>query len=302
MNNRKRKKKRGTTLLEIVIALAIIGIMMLPLANSLLTSVKANKKGEEVQSSKLLAQQIVESLRVQNDIKNGSVVMAGGEFDISEVIAVTNNEFTIKSKNPINGYDVDGHIKGDNIVNLNSSPYLDTTNIKNKLGALLIVENEKITLIKGNSSNFSIDDLRTNGTLAKWEMTTMSNKDIEISISNTDIEVLNSDSNKIALGENLEGVLGIYVKEANNTKFNIKNTSTKKQTLYIFRDSSLSQEEGKLKPFDGNTEINIGDIYAVYNIIYDAENRKKGLYDVNLDIKKDNKVIEKIDSQFYLGK
>lgn len=297
-----RKKKKGMTLLEIVIALAIIGIMMLPLANSLLTSVKANKKGEDVQSSKLLAQQIVESLRVQGAIKNGSLNMAGGEFDINEIAPATNNEFTIKSKNPVKGYDVDGHIKGHDIINFNSSPYLDTTNAKNKLGALLIVEDQKITLIKGNSSSFDIDKLRTDTSLTKWEMPTSTNKNIEINISDTNVEILNSNGSKIELGEKLENVLGVYVKETNNTKFNIKNISTKKQTVYVFRDSSLSQEEGKLKPFDGSTEISTGDIYAVHNIIYDSEGRKKGLYDVKLDIKKDNKIVEKIESQFYLGK
>ena len=61
--------KKGFTLIEIVVSLAIIGIMMIPLANSLIMSVKANKMGEIVQESKNISQEIVEGVRSLGDVK-----------------------------------------------------------------------------------------------------------------------------------------------------------------------------------------------------------------------------------------
>lgn len=59
------KKKKGISLLEIVISIAILAIISIPISAMILTSVKTNKNSEDKQKAALLGQQILEEIRSQ---------------------------------------------------------------------------------------------------------------------------------------------------------------------------------------------------------------------------------------------
>ena len=88
--------KKGFTLIEIVVSLAIIGIMMIPLANSLIMSVKANKMGEIAQESKNISQEIVEGLRSLGDVATGTLnIGSNNEAVVIEKVTGTEGKYTV---------------------------------------------------------------------------------------------------------------------------------------------------------------------------------------------------------------
>ncbi|GFP77564.1 type IV pilus modification PilV family protein [Clostridium fungisolvens] len=58
-----KSKRKGMTLLEVIISIAILGIIIVPMSNMILTSVKTNKRGEDKQQAVYLAQQVLEAFK-----------------------------------------------------------------------------------------------------------------------------------------------------------------------------------------------------------------------------------------------
>ncbi|GFZ32512.1 hypothetical protein CSC2_30380 [Clostridium zeae] len=71
----KSKKKKGMTLLEVIISIAIIGIMIVPIGNMILTSVKINKNGEDKQQAVYLSQQVLDGLKSIGSFENATIVL-----------------------------------------------------------------------------------------------------------------------------------------------------------------------------------------------------------------------------------
>ena len=140
--------KKGFTLIEIVVSLAIIGIMMIPLANSLIMSVKANKMGEIAQESKNISQEIVESLRSLGNVEAGTITAGSGD-DTVEIVPMTdsvggiiegkyNIRGTIDDIEVMSGSTIEKTIKGGTI-EYESDRYLEK-----EVGLVLYVYEDKI--------------------------------------------------------------------------------------------------------------------------------------------------------------
>ena len=91
------KRKKGYTLLELVMALGIIGIVMIPLASSLLTSVTSNKMAETKQESKQISQEIIEKLRNLGDVKEMTMNVGAksDQIEIKEESPLDKTKFSI---------------------------------------------------------------------------------------------------------------------------------------------------------------------------------------------------------------
>lgn len=66
---KKVNKRKGITLIEVVISVALIAILLIPLTNLVMTSIKRNKKAEVKQEATNLGQKIVEELKAQDTIQ-----------------------------------------------------------------------------------------------------------------------------------------------------------------------------------------------------------------------------------------
>lgn len=71
-----KAKKKGVTLLEILISIAILAIVSIPVAGMLTTAVRTNKNGEDKQKATLMGQQILEEIRVTDDFSR-AVTLSG---------------------------------------------------------------------------------------------------------------------------------------------------------------------------------------------------------------------------------
>lgn len=60
------KKKKGVTLLEIIISMAILTIIIIPISDLIMSSVENNRNAEEEQDIKVLSQSISEKLKVSD--------------------------------------------------------------------------------------------------------------------------------------------------------------------------------------------------------------------------------------------
>jgi Tfp pilus assembly protein PilV len=115
-----RNKKKGISLIEIIISLAIIAIIIIPMSNVVINSSKRNKGGEDKQQATYIGQQVLEGLNV-NPIEG-----ADGNY-LPQSIAVNGNSraFSLsadgKSSLSFDGYNVDLAIARNNSINLSDN-------------------------------------------------------------------------------------------------------------------------------------------------------------------------------------
>lgn len=98
-----RKYNKGVTLVEVLIALAVFLILMLPLVSSLITSVKTTDSGKELQSRNDFAEVLMENVKNApvDDLKDSTKVSQ--LLDGSENVAVITSDAKDASGNVIPG-------------------------------------------------------------------------------------------------------------------------------------------------------------------------------------------------------
>lgn len=81
-----RSKKKGFTLVEVVLSITILAIIVTPILSMVLTSVKINKESEDKQKALYIAQQIVEQQKAASDIKVGITTTTAIDFTVTKTI------------------------------------------------------------------------------------------------------------------------------------------------------------------------------------------------------------------------
>ncbi|MGL4656668.1 MAG: type II secretion system protein [Sarcina sp.] len=302
--------KKGFTLLEIVVALGIMGILMLPLANSLIQSVKANKMGEIVQESKQISQEIIENLRTIGDVKATNLKIGSLDETVQiKSVPGTDGKYTVDGT--VNDITLTGKIektaKGgtlkydsdiyrEKMVGLVFYSYLDT-----KSSEL----NKNEILISYEKDGISIDEhIKSIENYIKTGSTPL----------NTKVEKL-SDKNKISLEINKKSSIGAdgstHVITIDDTYFNGTHLDGTKKDIdlknidigIIVKDIRTGKTDGS-SPFMGlNIESKLIEKSNLYffNNKFEAGEKKEGINDnvakgVIVDsFDKDRYISEKVD-------
>lgn len=327
---RLKQKKKGFTLLEIVVALAVIGIMMIPLGGALLTSVKTNKMGEIKQESKLVSQEIIEKIRSFGDIKDSMTFNVGKEQGDS--ISITKDSSNNKLYNVIGSLTdsegatmVEGIIteQGDLKEDFGSKKY-----INEEFDIFVLVKNNEIVVMSDSDFSIGASEIRNidkymkeyekNNSIGKKD--TINNLKLDIKVKgNKEVVVFNKlndmdneDSKIIPTVTADIKKIGIYVEEkrsdSNLVNLYLNNQTSDKIQLYFFNNKfhDISHDEIKdlrIDSFEGDRYIN-GEFEIVDNIIYYKENERlnKGLYTIALEFRKKipngTTVTEKTQSEF----
>lgn len=68
MNNNKVKVKKGITLIEVIISVALLSILIIPLATMVLTSLKNKEEALDIQKATYIGQKIIEELKLYDVI------------------------------------------------------------------------------------------------------------------------------------------------------------------------------------------------------------------------------------------
>ena len=319
-----RKIKKGATLLEVVIGLAIIGIMLLPLANGLVTSVRANKKAEETQEAKLLGQQVVEKLKIIDGIgSNKKFDFQNGEIKFSSGVLIPGKEkrwkYGISSTGTINGYEIKGEIREEEGVTSINDSYegngsYQGANIKEDIGLYIQLdktENDeiKIKYMEGTSSIKTLEDFLYKNLIDMKEEIISKNQKLNLNIKIPSIGKVIVECNgkeiKNISNPDFKGVIMIYTNNVvlhldnkPSVNINVENRSSNFQEVQLLRDIKVSKDD-----FSESIKLDLkGKLNSHNNILYDANNSKRGLYSVDLKVLRDGKIVETTFTQFYLGR
>lgn len=97
-----KSKRKGMTLLEVIVSIAILGIIIVPMSNMILTSVKTNKRGEDKQQAVYLAQQVLEAFKNvsafedNNGFTAQSFSLNGNAYNLSVGSTVNTDPLTVR--------------------------------------------------------------------------------------------------------------------------------------------------------------------------------------------------------------
>lgn len=331
------KVKKGYTLLEIVVALAILTIMILPLANSLVSSVKANKMAETKQESKLISQEIIEKLRTIGDVKEmtgANSLKLGSNGDLVSI----NKDSIDNTKFSVSGIVQDIEVRGTISRKSTEGEIIDTSDeyAQKEINLLFVVENlpngdsniayyydatgpktidehlstsTKVPLLNKNAINVLFEEKNSN------VRCTIANKGANgIGVDTILPSIINTSGNPISVAvyvkDNRDGTVG---KELISLNLDSLKQGGKEPGVTIeayFLNNKFVQPNTTVVPVEGEFKDSfietkkIGkSVNVTDNITYiEKSNRSnKGLYTIDITTKKGN-VVENTKSEFVVGK
>lgn len=250
-------KEAGLTLIEVLITVSILGIIIIPLSSFFITSAKINKESEDKFKATLIAQNFMEDIKLSDSIMEGET-----QYNIADYSVIVN----ITNVSDFSEY--------------KRSSFYDT-----------IDYDIKIQIDKNNENFISIYD-KSDNLLAKDYINVQAKIDVEMIDSFIIVNIFENDTllstTNLENNEN-EGSLILEMLGDMDFTVNSKNKTENDLILYFCKsDDSTSNY----------TFRNLGGIVKRYeNILIlnnESENNLKGLYQVDVEVKKDGTTLERI--------
>lgn len=295
-------KNKGFTLLELVISLALIAILIIPISNLVLGSVKINKAGEDKQQAGLKLQEVIENIKSVDLPKDtgeaGKVEVGNGVYVVKDV----DGAFSISDSND-KDIKIEGTIKktvmseGEEVSNI-----IGDTEIT---GAIYYDGASQKIAISEYGSNKKLSDAVENINTS----ITRSVKDMILKISkikeNENIKVTWVDKNDGVIdGENPEYLkrkannsdnILLYLNNSETEKLDLKLKSVegKELNIYLFKDDGIASRddisllslEENVNIISGLTKENISNL-VTYEVQLSAIKKGKQLESTNFTMVK----------------
>ncbi|WP_427339175.1 type IV pilus modification PilV family protein [Caloranaerobacter sp. DY30410] len=248
-------KESGLTLIEVLITIAILGIIIVPLSSFFITSAKINNESRDKFKATLIAQKFLEDIKLSDSIVEG------------------------KSQYNIENYDVIV-----NITNVSDLSEYESNSFYNTIDYDI-----KIQIDKNNENYISIYD--RNGTLLTNDYIDIKPK-IHVEMLESSIIVKIFDDDKLLSTTDLKnyddkGSLILEILGGMDFVVKSKNQTEKDLILYFCKsDNSTSNY----------SFYNLGGKVTRYEKILISNNKSdfKGLYQIDVEVKKDGQTLEKI--------
>lgn len=244
----KRRKKKGATFLEVIISVAIIAILVIPISDLIMSSVRNNKNAEKEQDIKLLGQSISEKLKVSDiDINAATTEISIGHDNIK--LNGSGGHYVVSNKDIGKGLTAD--------ITLDKRNDMPSNNIARSLNWDYVFDIVKENV--GGSIYYKLKENKYDSKDKEWIETGVS-----YLISGNTISIVNSGNVEVQFEE---------IKDINN----LSNVSTEK--IYIsrkvendFEDNSGNKVEGKT----GYIKFRIDDdiINDKDKIIFEIDNKE----------------------------
>ncbi|MEG0307765.1 MAG: type II secretion system protein [Clostridium sp.] len=287
--NKQRKRKKGFTLLEVIISFALISILIIPMANMILSTVKMNKMGENKQQAKVILQDTVESVKYESKLpsaiggittlENGVVIEKVG--DIIEAGA-SRATYEVKSSNEnSHGFSINGTIKEKSVVISNDIN-------KRKIDRAIYFNNGYMSISNGSSEINSAVESDFGYLQAKGESIS-----IDISATGAINIVYGEIKNRIDIANPVNDALLICLDDTTNKlQVNINNNGKNKLKIYLHKKGGTSERNDiVLSEFKGNIDLITGIVKA-------SEVENGSIYSAELTAKKNNQIIETMNFDF----
>lgn len=281
-NNFLKGKKKGFTLLEIIISIALIAIFVIPIGNLVLTSVKINKMSEDKQQGQAILQQTVEKLKEEGKLYDGLEIQLQDGMKVKlEAVAGASDKFNVIHIDGIDDYTINGTIEKDSS---KSQVYvgINTT----KVDSVIYYKNGKMYV---DRNEIKIAEAVRNLPSTSFGVTT----DVTIELENATIDEnikVNSGSMPFTVAAPNRKIL-IITDKNNSEKLNvsIKNSTTDKIiSVYIYTIGKESETD------DVNLK-EIGDRVQILTGITNEQMKSEDItYEVELKVSNNGKDIETI--------
>lgn len=272
-----RKSKKGFTLLEVIISFALISIILIPIANLVLTSVKINKSTENKQQAKAVLQETIENIKSIDNFSSALSKPLNNGITLSEATG-EDNKLIYSLSGEINGFSIEGSIKEKSQVvnNKVSEMEVDRTIYFNK-GSISISNGKEVI---GEAIKKTSDSSAISSEEVFIEMKEAGEINVTYGGSIIAIPKPEAKSLLICLNEDSEKKLNLSVENKSNTE-NLK--------IYLYNGEKVSERQDIIiYKFNGQVELIEGVQYSE-NII----NGK--LYFVELRANKNGEVVENMN-------
>ncbi|WP_461206961.1 prepilin-type N-terminal cleavage/methylation domain-containing protein [Clostridium sp. DL1XJH146] len=264
----KYSSKKGMTLLEVIISIAILGIIVTPMLSLSLTSNKINAKSEEDIQAMALAQKHFEYLKSKECVI---------DTNNKEYLDINDTYKKIDDGKKLFDYDTNNDGNNDFIIKeeVNSIvKYNVTVSNENNKSEIKNIINITIIAKSGNSLYYTINDVTTG-----W-------------VSGNSLRINRSDSNNIEIFGNTvtisTGDILVKVDNSLNSNINIYPYSTQENILYYEYSGKINwhySDSNYIKSYTeyngGTSEEGLSDKSYLYKIdveIYSADELDKPIY------------------------
>lgn len=243
-------KNKGFTLLELVISLALIAILIIPISNLVLGSVKINKAGEDKQQAGLKLQEVIENIKSVDLPKDTG---EAGKVEVGNGVYVIKNEDKTFSISDSNDKDIkiegtieeveDGEVeKGIGSKKVDGAIYYHGTSEKVGISSFAKEEKQiKDAVNEGGNSFINIEDSTLNIFMDKLG----------------NIQVFNTDKKTDQFVGNTNNSIIICLDDKSKNKLNIsvENEKDEKLTVYLYGKEGASKDDLILKEFKGKINM-----------------------------------------------
>lgn len=261
-------KKRGATIVELLVSLAIFVIIMIPVTMLILSSVHFSKRAEQKQQSMIIAQNIVEQIKStnNNDLIYGNL---GLKVNGKTIKCLQDTKGNLNIHGNYKGYNISGNVE-----------FISTNQKVNQKKDMNIYINEDNGQIA-----FSVLDKNNN---ILMEKTMIENSIINIQDNQNNILINNYE---ILKNNNLQKDISVAIffdneKYANKYNVSVDNNCTDKFNVYIYR------KKGKtLKP-DVNVENLNGNFNVIPSCIIEDKNSSDNLCKIYVKVSKKEDAFE----------
>ena len=291
----KISKKKGASLLEIIISIAILAIISIPIGGILITSVKTSKSTEDKQIATLMGQQMLEEIRVTDFLGGTSEVQFTNGVKVEPMINHSTYELVgynlLESSKTIDGYDFDIQIVQDSDVTFKENQ------VVNNCDATIFVK-----LNPSNSSHLIISnnkEFKNEGSNLYFDFE-MNNNKLTIKNEIGSIEIINEKNSNIitfakANTSQEEGSVRIYFIDGNffnNLNISVDDATTKKTSLYL--DKSIINEadnSSNTEDISVSTKNGVMTLYNNVNTVISDDKKMGNVYKTQVKVYKNSKLL-----------
>lgn len=272
-----RKSKKGFTLLEVIISFALISIILIPIANLVLTSVKINKSTENKQQAKAVLQETIENIKAVDNFSSALSKPLNNGITLSEATG-EDNKLIYSISGEINGFSIEGSIKEQSQVinNTVSEMEVDRT-IYFHHGSISISNGKEVI---GEAIKKLSDNLATPSEKVFIEMKEAGEINVTYGGSIIAIPKPEAKSLLICLNEDSEKKLNLSVENKSHTD-NLK--------IYLFNGEKVSERQDVIiSKFNGQIEL-------IEGVQHSEDIINEKLYFVELRANKNGEVVENMN-------
>jgi prepilin-type N-terminal cleavage/methylation domain-containing protein len=299
----KFKKNKGLTLLEVIISLAILGIIIAPILSMTLTSVKISKDSEKKILATSLAQQCTEYIKSadisqvdfqammesQLGLKKLSTASASDNENVEKIKAILNGDPEIQDYYLYNGKDKD---KYKNFLTkltykIDAEIPTDEYSDKDDYDMIITVDNNDKIFIMNTSNNVIVSSIDKSFNNSGRSMIQIINttSEVECNVKQGNVDLI-SDL-KVVKKSIDDAKVKLIFKSSNNISVEVdaKNTqdADKKLSLKILKTSNSLYNYTVIEN-DGVNSDNIIEQYEIFDVSKKDPNKLMKKYLVNIEI------------------